>query len=87
MKVYLACIQYASVRRGGSHTLVDTRLLHYTLQGIQVLQGDQFKTHVSCPSSASSPITCIEITIYYGNMLKAATLLAFFGLLRASEYL
>ena len=46
IKVYLVGIQYTSVLRCGSHTIENTRLLHYTLRGIRRLQGDQFKRQV-----------------------------------------
>ena len=96
MKVYLAGIEYASRGRGGggggSHTLANTQLLQYTLWGIRILQGDRFKRHVRGLVTISH---LHKLHAYFdrefitqdANILKAATLLAFFGLLRASEYL
>ena len=92
IKVYLAGIQYASVLRGGSHTIENTRLLHYTLWDIWRLQGDQFKRQIRAHVTLGH---LHHLHAYFdrhfiirdADMLKAATLLAFFGLLRASEYL
>ena len=78
--------------RGGYHTLKDKQLLHYTLRGIRRLQGDQFKRHVRAPVTIGH---LHQLHAYFdrhfiirgADMLKAATLLAFFGLLWASEYL
>ena len=73
--------------------MVNTQLLQYTLRGIiRILQGDRLKRHVHAPVTISHlhklhAYFDTEFITQDANMLKSATLLAFFGILLASEYL
>jgi hypothetical protein len=92
IKVYLAGIKYASCMQGYTINLVTMHRLYYTLRGVRRLQGNSFIR------PRRSPITLallaqlhegIQQRFQYHDalMIKAASLIAFYGLLRASEYL
>lgn len=93
IKVYLAAIQYRSATLGWPLIIASMIRLHYALRGIRRLQGPEFTRPLR------SPITTHHLRILRhhfmnyvsqrsdGYMLTTAALLAFFGLLRASEYL
>ena len=93
VRVYLAAIQYRSALLGWPLIIASMIRLHYVLRGIRRLQGSDFTR------PTRSPITTDHLRILRhhfdnyvspradGYMLTTAALLAFFGLLRASEYL
>ena len=92
LKVYLAGIQYHSIINGFPVSLSSMHQLFYTLRGVRRLQGSAFTR------PPRSPITTRHLHIlleffrssfkpFDANMLSAAALTAFFGLLRSSEYL
>ena len=93
IKVYLAAIQYRSATLGWPLIIASMIRLHYALRGIRRLQGPEFTRPLR------SPITTHHLRILRhhfmnyvsqrsdGYMLTTAALLAFLGLLRASEYL
>lgn len=92
IKVYLAGVQFFCQVSGFNTRLSDMRRLHYVIRGIQRVQGQRF----SRPRRA--PITTrhlFQIMRFLGRsnlpyrdqvVFTAASLLAFFGLLRVSEY-
>ena len=91
IKVYLAGIQFHSLLRGYSLELQNYSRLFYALRGIRRVQGTKF----SRPQRAPITIHHLSRLLRYfkknfstldRHMLSAAVLLAFFGLLRASEY-
>jgi hypothetical protein len=92
MKVYLAGIQYTSSIQGWTTRLSRMQRLYYTLRGIRRLQGNTFSRPPRAPFTLKlleQLHTFLRHSFSYPDfvMLKAASLLAFFGMLRASEYL
>ena len=93
IKTYLAAIQYKSITLGFCTRLTNMDILYYALRGIRRLQGNTFTRPPRIPFTL--PLIrilhkrCAQIMASYKDvqMIKAASLLAFFGLLRASEYL
>jgi hypothetical protein len=91
LKVYCCAIQAFSRLRGFPECIKDMVRLPYVLRGIRRLQG---ATHTRLPRS---PVTLLQLHQMLSHlatlpdhftqyMLSAAVLLAFFGLLRVSEY-
>lgn len=92
IKVYLTGIQFSTRILGCSISISDMDGLCYTLKGIKRIQGNSFGR----PPRAPFTIQLIHSLLHHLKgkhswrdfiMLKTAVLLAFFGLLRASEYL
>ena len=91
IKVYLCGIQAGSRFNGWQERIIDMVRLGYALRGIRRVQGPDF----SRPPRVLVTITNLRTVMThihdtYGAfdqvMLRAAFLLAFFGLLRVSEY-
>ena len=92
IKVYLAGVQYTSIMMGYHIALSDMPQLHYLLRGIRRAQGATFRR------PRRQPITYVLLRIIHYRiqflqyspcqrlMFRTATALAFFGLLRVSEY-
>ena len=92
IKVYLCGLQYHSILRGHTLRMSNMPRLYYLLRGIRRTQGSSFTRH------PRAPITIIQlhriITFLQHSsfplqdqlMLTSAVTLAFFGLLRVSEY-
>ena len=92
IKVYLAGIQFISLMAGFPTRIQNMAPLFYTLRGIRRVQGSHFTR------SPRRPITYLMLrkihdyilaTLWSSHdklMLQTATSLAFFGLLRCSEY-
>ena len=91
IKVYLAGIQFESVLRGFHLRLHKFARVYYALRGIRRLQGNEFSR------PPRNPITLRHLSqlLSYAKknfrrpddvMVSAAVLLAFFALLRSSEY-
>ena len=91
LKVYLCGLQYASVMQGFSTGIKGMRRLYYVLRGIRKVQGN---SHTRPPRTPVSLNMLTNILSYLhsnyisfdAHMLSAAILLAFFGMLRISEY-
>ena len=91
IKVYLAGIQYTSITLGLPMDLTDMHLLYYTMRGIRRVLGDTNRPR-------RQPITVLHIRQLFDFitssqlhptdklLLRSAITLAFFGLLRSSEY-
>ena len=93
IKVYLAAIQQRSAVIGFPVTLTSMVRLQYVLKGIRRLQGPVFTRPLRPPITIDHLKT---LRRYFkssvsprsdGDMMTTAALFAFFGLLRASEYL
>ena len=91
IKVYLAGVQYKSALMGLQLRLHRFSRLHYALRGIRRLQGSEFSR------PPRSPITLDHLSQLLSSakknfhrpddyMITAAVLVAFFALLRSSEY-
>ena len=91
IKVYLSAVQFWSKMQGGGVLLKDMQRLHYVLLGIRRSQGGNFGRAIR------PPVTWVMLqqicaflvrseTPFDRDMLTAAMLLAYFGLLRVSEY-
>lgn len=92
IKVYLTAIQYFSNIRGGTISLPGMNRLYYALRGIKRLQGNSFSRATRAPFTLPMIKNFLHkaaphLSYRDYTMIKAASLLAFFGLLRASEYL
>ena len=91
IKVYLASIQYYSNLFGYSQQVSEMQQLFYLLRGIRRVQRSRATT---CKRPALSLphlrriINFIDLSFNYSDrlMLRSAVTLAFFGLLRSSEY-
>ena len=92
IKVYLAAIQYHTILKGWSIKMNNMNRLYYTLRGIRRVQGNTFTRPPRSPFTMNL-ILKLHSSLYLhfsfldAHMIKAASLIAFFGLLRASEYL
>ena len=92
IKVYLFALQFFSIRLGFYEPkIANMHSLHYIIRGLKRLQGDSFSRKQRLPFTVTSlSILCAHITKTFsyrnGVMLKAAVLVAFFGLLRSAEY-
>ena len=90
--MYLAGIQYTSCIMGWPIQISRMHRLYYTLRGIRRLQGNTFTRPLRVPITLD---LMVQLHIQFHRrfnymdftMLKAASLLAFFGMFRASEYL
>ena len=91
IKVYLCGVQYWSKLQGGTTLIKNMPRLHYVKTAIRRVQGSLYN------KPARTPVTwhmleriCAFIasteSAYDGEMLTSAVLLAFFALLRVSEY-
>ena len=90
IKVYLSGIQYQSITLGFDTKISDMGKLYYVLRGIWRLQcnGSCQRLPIT-PQHLRDMITFIEnslFTSYDKAMWKGLILVAFFGLLRVSEY-
>ena len=91
IKVYLSGVQLDGILRGGTALMRDMHGLKYLIRGIKRAQGS---AHCRLPRVPVSTDTLRAVLagikrVYSGwdaLMLEAAVLLAFFGMLRASEY-
>ena len=91
IKVYLCGVQYWSYLNGYNEEIADMDRLHYVLQGIRRSQGGSRDRPQRPPISWNMlTVICDYIATTYtrsdGFMLTAAVLLAYFGMLRISEY-
>ena len=92
IKVYLAGVQYHCNVNGWNVRLSDMRRLHYVLRGIQRVQGQRFSRPRRAPITIRHLFQIIQflgrhnLTYHDQVVYTAASLLAFFGLLRVSEY-
>jgi len=92
IKIYLSGIQYHSRIRGSTVNISSMSRLYYALRGIRRLQGSQRRL----PQRLPITITHLHSIFNYINMfrycqhdklmLKSAVTLAFYALLRCSEY-
>jgi hypothetical protein len=92
LKVYLAGIQYASIIKGYPLSLVRMHRLYYAVRGIRRIQGNSFSRPIRAPILLShlGRLRCFfnfQFAQPDNYMLEAASLIAFYGLLRSSEYL
>lgn len=91
IKVYLCGVQFWAKLHCCPVLMVDMHRLHYLLQGIRRVQGDKFKKLPRPPVTwellqrICAFITSSEVP-FNRDLYLAAVLLAFFGLLRVSEY-
>ena len=91
IKVYLCGIQFWSTMTGFTNQIEDMARLDYVLRGIRRIQGNNFDRPARVPITWDLlQIICRHVVIsespFNRDMLLAAVLLAFFGLLRVSEY-
>ena len=91
IKVYLCGIQLWSRLASFPEDISQMERLHYVLRGIRRLQGNSHTRPQRTPitlSSLSHLHACAEVgqSVYDSRLLQAATSLAFFGLLRVSEF-
>ena len=91
LKVYLCGVQYWAKLHNCKVLVSDMPRLQYVLRGIRRFQGDKFSRAVRPPVTwALLQVVCAFISRseapFDRDMLLSAVLLAFFGLLRVSEY-
>ena len=92
IKVYMAGIQFWSIRSGSNLRLYNMPRLYYTLRGIRRWQGSRFAQPRRMPITIyhlqliHHRLSLIQYTNYDRVLYRAALSLAFFGLLRCSEY-
>lgn len=92
LKVYLAGVQYQSFLQGFDQTMLSMPRLHYTLRGIRREQGNRFARPRRIPVTVAQlhtilhRIQFLRFTDVQKKMFLAAASLAFFGMLRSSEY-
>ena len=92
IKVYLSGIQFFGLLIGSDVRIASFPRLYYVLRGIRRLQGDRFRRPRRLPITyqhmliMSSRIRLQMYTNFESLMLRSACALAFFGLLRCSEY-
>ena len=91
IKVYLAGVQFYSKIKGGTVLIKNMLRLEYVLMAIRRAQGNSFARPTRTPISLQmlEEIVAFIYTTespFDRRMLTAAVLLAFFGLLRVSEY-
>ena len=92
IKVYLSGVQFCSILIGSDVQLSTFTRLFYTLRGIRRLQGSRFNRPRRIPISYNQLLLLHcrlglqSYTSYEILMLRCATALAYFGLLRCSEY-
>ena len=92
IKVYLSGIQFFGILIGSNIRIASFPRLFYVLRGIRRLQGDRFRRPRRLPITyqhmliMASRIQLQRYTPFESLMLRSASALAFFGLLRCSEY-
>ena len=92
IKVYLSGLQFFSILIGSNIRIASFPRLYYVLRGIRRLQGDRFRRPRRLPITfqhllvLSHRISCQRYSAFESLMLRSACALAFFGLLRCSEY-
>ena len=92
IKVYLAGIQFWSIRSGSNLRLHNMPRLYYTLRGIRRWQGSRFAQPRRLPITVyhlrliNHRLSLMQFTNYERILYRTALSLAFFGLLRCSEY-
>ena len=91
IKVYLCGVQLWSTLAGCGEQIAEMPRLQYVLRGIRRLQGNLFTRPLRTPVTwPLMQIICRHIVLterpFDRDMLLAAVLLAFFGLMRVSEY-
>ena len=91
IKVYLCGVQLFSTISGGHVKIEHMQRLEYVLSGIRRVQGNRFTRPLRTPitwallKTICRYIVCTELP-FDRDMLLSAVLVAFFGLLRVSEY-
>ena len=92
IKVYLSGVQFFSLLIGSNIRIASFPRLYYVLRGIRRLQGDRFRRPRRLPITYQQLLTIFHrvnlqmYTSFQSLMLRSACALAFFGLLRCSEY-
>ena len=92
IKVYLCGVQYLSIMSGFDVQISSFMRLYYTLRGIRCIQGSRFGRQRRLPISISQllfihhRVQLQRYSHFEGLMLRTSTSLAFFGLLRCSEF-
>ena len=92
IKVYLCGVQYLSIMSGFDVQISSFMRLYYTLHGIRRIQGSRFGRQRRLPISISQllfihhRVQLQRYSHFEGLMLRTSTSLAFFGLLRCSEF-
>ena len=92
IKGYISALRFWSVLQGNSFNVREMDLLYYTLRGIKRIQGDRFnkpkrkaitKEHLLL---IHTRLQQLNLSVHDRRLYWAACTLAFFGLLRVSEY-
>ena len=92
IKVYLCGVQFFSFLIGSNVRICSFPRLYYVLRGIRRLQGDRFRRPRRLPITyqhlllISHRVSLQRYSAFESLMLRSACALAFFGLLRCSEY-
>lgn len=92
IKVYLCGVQFCSTMIGRYENIGSFSRLYYVLRGIRRVQGDRFRRVRRLPityNHLTVIATRVNLQLYtpfQSLMLRTASTLAFFGLLRCSEY-
>ena len=91
IKVYLCGVQFCSKMHGDTTIISQMLRLEYVIMAIRRVQGNSFARPARPPITWDMIIRiCQHVSqtesSHDGTMLQAVTLLAFFGLLRVSEY-
>lgn len=91
IKVYISAIQYNSIINVFSESIADMRRLYYVLRGIRLFLANRRSLPRRRPITIHQLLqlhiwTRLRYSSYDADMLRAASSLAFFGLLRSSEY-
>ena len=91
IRVYLSGLQYFSTIRGWPHHVSSMATLHYILRGIRRVQGPSFTRPVRAPFLVSHLLSVFRrgpalFSPRDVSMIRAAFALAFYGLLRVSEF-
>ena len=91
IKVYLCGVQFWSTMCGFDNQISEMARLEYILRGIRRIQGNRFTRPVRAPITWQLlQLICRYLVLteapFDRDMLLSAILLAFFGLLRVSEY-
>ena len=92
IKVYLSGIQYWALMCGDSAHISSMSRLFYLLRGIRRIQGNLFRRHRRTPITVSQlhlihyRLQFLRYSNFERSMFRAMASLAFFGLLRCSEY-
>ena len=92
LKVYLAGIQYWSIMVGFDVSLAAMPRLYYLLRAVRRIQGNSFQRRTRLPITTSHlrlmfhRLEFLQYGSFQKVMFKAVITLAFFGLLRVSEY-